>query len=99
MGYPAEKYESMYRNRLEDVYKFLEENHGDHYKIYNLCLERSYDINKFHGVCMRPWQRVNHLSNEKSLIIRNVCLMIPRIISMIFNNLFDYIILEFEYLL
>lgn len=50
MGYPAEKYESMYRNRLEDVYKFLEENHRDHYKIYNLCLERSYDITKFHGV-------------------------------------------------
>lgn len=50
MGYPAEKYESMYRNRLEDVQKFLEENHQDHYKIYNLCLERSYDIKKFHGV-------------------------------------------------
>lgn len=52
MGYPAEKYESMYRNRLEDVYKFLEENHRDHYKIYNLCLERSYDISKFHGVSL-----------------------------------------------
>jgi len=51
MGYPApDKIEGLYRNRLEDVYKFLEENHGQHYKIYNLCLERSYDVGKFHGV-------------------------------------------------
>lgn len=51
MGYPApDIIEGIYRNRLEDVYKFMEENHGGHYRIYNLCQERSYDINKFHGV-------------------------------------------------
>lgn len=54
MGYPApDIIEGIYRNRLEDVYKFLEENHGQHYRIYNLCLERldsSYDSSKFHGV-------------------------------------------------
>ncbi|XP_070133161.1 phosphatidylinositol 3,4,5-trisphosphate 3-phosphatase and dual-specificity protein phosphatase PTEN isoform X1 [Drosophila bipectinata] len=50
MGYPApDKIEGIWRNRLEDVYKFLEENHGQHYKIYNLCLERKYDISKFNG--------------------------------------------------
>ncbi|KAH8249688.1 hypothetical protein KR032_011474, partial [Drosophila birchii] len=50
MGYPApDKIEGIYRNRLEDVYKLLEENHGQHYKIYNLCLERKYDISKFNG--------------------------------------------------
>ncbi|KAH8410679.1 hypothetical protein KR009_012185, partial [Drosophila setifemur] len=61
MGYPApDKIESIYRNRLKDVFKFLEENHGQHYKIYNLCPERSYDISKFHGrVAIFPFEDHN----------------------------------------
>lgn len=51
MGYPADNIESIYRNRIDDVYSFFEASHPHHYKIYNLCSERSYDINKFHGVC------------------------------------------------
>ena len=44
-----ESVESMYRNSLDDVKRFLDDCHDDHYKFYNLYSERDYDVHKFHG--------------------------------------------------
>jgi len=48
MGFPSDGRESIYRNPMGEVQKLLEMKHKDHYKVYNLCSERSYDHKKFH---------------------------------------------------
>ncbi|KAH7822841.1 putative phosphatidylinositol 3,4,5-trisphosphate 3-phosphatase [Monocercomonoides exilis] len=51
MGYPSESFESLYRNSMADVKKFLNHHHKDHYRVYNLCCEpdRQYDHANFDG--------------------------------------------------
>jgi len=49
MGYPSKKIEGIYRNHMKDVQRFLNENHPNSYKLYNLCSEREYKPKKFGG--------------------------------------------------
>lgn len=51
MGYPAIGFESVYRNRRQEVVDYLESSHGRHYRVYNLCAERDYfyDRSVFNG--------------------------------------------------
>ncbi|KAL1360883.1 hypothetical protein HN51_006258 [Arachis hypogaea] len=49
MSFPAERMRAVYRNPLWQVKSVLDMTHHEHYKIYNLCIEESYDPANFHG--------------------------------------------------
>ncbi|CAI4226849.1 unnamed protein product [Auanema sp. JU1783] len=49
MGYPADTAEAVYRNSMNDTREFLEKNHKDHYKVFNLRGLYAYDPSKFHN--------------------------------------------------
>ncbi|KAI9168241.1 Telomerase protein component 1 [Blastocladiella emersonii ATCC 22665] len=49
MGFPSENMEGLYRNPMTEVVRFLDAKHRDSFKVYNLCSEKSYDPQKFHG--------------------------------------------------
>ncbi|KAM4701240.1 phosphatidylinositol 3,4,5-trisphosphate 3-phosphatase TPTE2-like isoform 2-T2 [Discoglossus pictus] len=48
MSFPSSGKQSFYRNPIEEVARFLDLKHKDHYKVYNLCSEKGYDPKYFH---------------------------------------------------
>ena len=81
MGYPATGCESFYRNSFSDVKQFLTEEHGNKYKVYNLCMEKSriYKKTAFGGpkVGLFPFQ--DHQSCPVKLMLEfciDVCLFL-----------------------
>merc|ERR1711871_1355620 len=50
MGLPAEgRVEGLYRNPIQEVASFFDTFHKEHFMIYNLCMERTYDAKHFGG--------------------------------------------------
>ncbi|KAJ9453029.1 Phosphatidylinositol 3 [Diplonema papillatum] len=43
MGFPSSGTEGLYRNPVDEVERFFNTRHKDHYRVYNLCSERKYD--------------------------------------------------------
>lgn len=49
MSFPSTGKMSMYRNDIKEVARFMDTKHPGHYRLYNLCSERHYDVTLFHG--------------------------------------------------
>ncbi|KAI1285027.1 Phosphatidylinositol 3,4,5-trisphosphate 3-phosphatase TPTE2 [Halotydeus destructor] len=54
MSFPSSGRMALYRNNIKDVAKYLDTVHGPgHYKVYNLCAEKSYESSFFHDSVAR----------------------------------------------
>lgn len=60
MSWPGSGVESLYRNPLREVAKFLNKYHAENYLIFDLCKERSYDDMLFNGRVMRSRAMIDH---------------------------------------
>lgn len=43
MSFPSENIESLYRNPIKNVAKYLDEHYPESYIVYNLCAEKKYN--------------------------------------------------------
>ncbi|XP_062576064.1 phosphatidylinositol 3,4,5-trisphosphate 3-phosphatase TPTE2-like [Saccostrea cucullata] len=49
MSFPSSGVRSLYRNPIRKVGKFLDKKHSNHYKVYDLCSELTYNRDVFHN--------------------------------------------------
>ena len=81
MGYPATGCESFYRNSFTDVKQFLTEEHGNKYKVYNLCMEKNriYKKTAFGGQKVSLFPFKDHQSCPVKLMLEfciDVCIFL-----------------------
>ena len=67
MGLPSTSIEGIYRNNMEDVKRFFNTRHESHYKVYNLCEEKTYPKGCFYQQGYYPF--VDHEAPPLTLII------------------------------
>merc|ERR1712176_537438 len=60
MSWPSSGIESLYRNPLNEVAKFLNKYHAEQFLIFDLCKERAYDDMLFSGRVMRSRSMNDH---------------------------------------
>lgn len=56
MGFPSSSIEGIYRNNLDDVKNFFIQRHPYHYKVYNLCAEKTYPEGTFYNQAYYPFK-------------------------------------------
>ena len=56
MGFPSTSIEGIYRNHMEDVKQFFTIRHPNHYKVYNLCDDKTYAKNCFYKQDTYPFK-------------------------------------------
>jgi phosphatidylinositol-3,4,5-trisphosphate 3-phosphatase/dual-specificity protein phosphatase PTEN len=69
MGFPSENFERFYRNPMNEVQRFFEQKHKGKYKLWNLCAERHYDKECFHGRVCDSYQFFDHEAPTMDIIV------------------------------
>jgi phosphatidylinositol-3,4,5-trisphosphate 3-phosphatase/dual-specificity protein phosphatase PTEN len=67
MGLPSTSLEGIYRNNMDDVKRFFNTRHKNHYKVYNLCEEKTYPKDTFYKQGYYPF--VDHEAPPLTLLI------------------------------